>query len=167
LPARWHGRVFLHAHHGLAAQLGVGGIHFPDSVASTETVMPRAGCASSRSCHDVGSVKAALGHHDAVFFGPVFSSLSKPGYGPASNAVLLDLRRLLLARPLRDKHTDVFAIGGVTVERLDSCRAMGFDGAAILGAVWGAADKVAAFCEISDACRQRADIHSVSMEAPT
>jgi thiamine-phosphate pyrophosphorylase len=39
----------------------------------------------------------------------------------------------------------VFALGGVAVGKLARVRALGFDGAAVLGAVWQAADPVAAF----------------------
>ena len=164
MPARWHGRVFLHSRHALATSLRVGGIHFPDAV---ENSKPPENCATSRSCHDVAGVKAALGRHDCLFFGPVFPSLSKTGYGPAPARMLADLRELLLHRPATEKGTEVFAIGGVTVGRLDACRDMGFDGAAILGALWGAADPVAMFREFNDACRPRADVPTVSMEATT
>lgn len=167
LPMRWHRRVFLHGHAALAAQVGLGGIHFADGASGAESFRAPPGCAVSRSCHDVASVAAALGRYDAVFFGPVFPSLSKPGYGPVAGSVLALLREMLLARPAAVKRTEVYAIGGVTAQRLGECQAMGFDGAAMLGAVWGAADRMAAFHEFSAACAPRTVLPSASMEAPS
>ncbi|SRR5450759_2025395 len=166
LPLRWHGRVFLHSHHALAGGLRLGGIHFRDGGETLASARP-AGCPTSRSCHDVAAVRAALGRHDAAFFGPVFPSLSKPGYGPAPDSVLVELQAVLLSRGPAEKRTCVFAIGGVTPARLGACQAMGFDGVAILGAVWGVADPVAAFHEFSAACRLRDDAVPPTMEAAT
>ena len=44
---------------------------------------PRAG-ADSRSCHDLPSLRGHLRAVRPVLFGPVFPSLTKPGYGPAA-----------------------------------------------------------------------------------
>jgi thiamine-phosphate pyrophosphorylase len=158
LPVRWYGRVFLHDHPDLAVRLHLGGIHFRDDDARLPAPTAARSCATSRSCHDVASVKAALGHFDSVFFGPVFPSLSKPGYGPAPDATLAELRRVLSGRDPAEKRTQVFAIGGITAQHLDACRSLGFDGIALLGAVWGAADPVAAFLQIHGACRPHAQV---------
>ncbi len=130
------------------------------------------GAFASRSCHDSATLRAALGRFDSVFFGPIFPSLSKPGYGPDAGSrmkrsVVRDRRRpdgraadsgapsverpfsglanLLERRTELERHTAVFALGGVTVEKLAQVRALGFDGAAVLGAVWQATDPLAAF----------------------
>jgi thiamine-phosphate pyrophosphorylase len=83
-----------------------------------------------------------------VLFGPVFSSLSKPGHGPAADFPWAELASLLAgARP---RAARILAIGGITAARLPRCRELGFDGAAVLGAVWGAPDPVAAYSLIRD-----------------
>ena len=162
---------------------------------------------TSRSCHDLAALRAALGHYDSVFFGPVFPSISKPGYatdltvqvergvpglrsvsegGPARSskkedfsasgrprqgfggftkrnqpAIALatvgrrvtpnEISSLLKSRTSNERRTAVLALGGITAARLPQIRALGFDGVAVLGAIWQAADPVAAFCEIQDA----------------
>jgi thiamine-phosphate pyrophosphorylase len=133
---------------------------------------PRRGGLTSRSCHEIATLRAALGRFDSVFFGPLFPSLSKPGYGPDSgdrarqpafgNRPRPDgstgdgdapsaegrfngLADLLAHRTELERSTAVFALGGVTAGKLARVRALGFDGAAVLGAVWQAADPVAAF----------------------
>jgi thiamine-phosphate pyrophosphorylase len=153
LPSPWRRRVILHDHHDVARRLEAGGIHFrdderaPDDPGSRD---PAVGFAS-RSCHDVGTVRAALGRFDAVFIGPVFASRSKPGYGPMLAQTRDELRRLLATRSKAQRSTEVIALGGVTAQTLPDCHAWGFDGAALLGAVWSAPDPVAAFVALQDA----------------
>ena len=154
MPARWRGRIVLHSHPELAPCFRVGGIHFRDDGNAPEDPAPRVlpGCLTSRSCHDVATVKAALGRYDALLFAPVFASLSKPGYGPAPDHVLQELRAILTGRRPVGRRTQVFALGGVTTHKLRDCRALGFDGVAVLGAVWNAADPVAMFRQFQNAC---------------
>ena len=73
--------------------------------------------------------------YDSVLFGPVFDSLTKQGYGPAPDFPWDELRAALAA-PRAPSRTAVFAVGGVTGDGLERCRDLGFDGAALLGAVW-------------------------------
>jgi thiamine-phosphate pyrophosphorylase len=62
-----------------------------------------------------------------------------------------ELYSLLNSRTPDERRTTVLALGGVTAGRLPQIRALGFDGVAVLGAVWQAEDPVAAFCELQDA----------------
>jgi thiamine-phosphate pyrophosphorylase len=171
LPMEWRTRLVLHSHHELVAMLGLGGYHWRDEkggAAHSTSLGPRAcrgACPqdalsalrstrstfTSRSCHDLATLRAALGHYDSVFFGPVFSSISKPGHGPRDNFSPTELSSLLNSRTPNERSTTVLALGGVTVAYLPQIRALGFDGVAVLGAVWQADDPVAAFCEIQDA----------------
>ena len=149
LPAHWRGRVVLHSHHGLAVAFELWGVHLPDrkhAGADEREDLPR-GCRISRSCHDVATVKAALGCCDSLFFGPVFPSLSKPGYGPVPTSALNELQALLATRPVAKRGTQVLALGGVTAAGLERCAAKGFDGVAVLGAIWAAEDPVSTFLE--------------------
>jgi thiamine monophosphate synthase len=50
--------------------------------------------------------------------------------------------------------TSVFAIGGVDGDGLERCRDLGFDGGALLGAVWNEADPVRAFTLILEKARR-------------
>ncbi len=162
MPARWRSLIVLHSHADLSAGFRVGGIHFRDDGNAPELPSPRVppGCLTSRSCHDVAAVSAALGRYDSIFFGPVFPSLSKPGYGPVPQDVLEGLGAALAARGPAEKRTRIFALGGVTAQRIHACRALGFDGVAILGAVWNAADPVAAFLQFQDASRRHVGLVS-------
>lgn len=142
LPAAWRPRLVLHSHHHWVGALGLGGRHWRDE-AATPTA-PGEGY-TSRSCHDLAGLTAALGAYTAVFFGPIFPSLSKPGHGPGGTETAGTLTRTLADCSPLQRQTAVIALGGVTLERLPHCRDLGYDGAAVLGAVWQSAQPVAAF----------------------
>ncbi|HEY0944286.1 MAG TPA: thiamine phosphate synthase [Opitutaceae bacterium] len=158
LPAEWRKRMVLHQHHELVDTLGLGGRHFravpasaggpPAPDAGQRPALPGI---TSRSCHELAALRSALGRYDAVFFGPVFPSISKPGYGPRAEFSAKDVAALLASRSADEqRRTDVLALGGVTSENIAQCRALGFDGVAVLGAVWHASDPVAAFANLQE-----------------
>jgi thiamine-phosphate pyrophosphorylase len=150
LPKDWRTRLVLHSHHELVAMLGLGGYHWRDDGLAPLTPLANNGL-TSRSCHDLATLRAALGHYDSVFLGPVFPSLSKPGHGPSDNFSTSELSSLLNSRTPNERRTTVLALGGITAARLPQVRVLGFAGVAVLGAVWQADDPVAAFCELQDA----------------
>lgn len=162
LPADWRPRLVLHSHHELADQFGLGGRHWRDTGGEGRGVpaeplkqaipphsLPYPGI-TSRSCHDLPTLRAALGRYDAVFFGPIFPSISKADYGPSSDFSPKEVSMLLAQRSVEERRTVVFALGGVAARNLLQIAALGFDGAAVLGAVWQAADPLAAFHELQN-----------------
>ena len=160
-PARWRGRIVLHGHHEVAKAFRAS-VHLPDDGGTALDAPPRVpkGCVVSRSCHDLASVRRALGRYDAVFFGPVFSSLSKPGYGPSPHETFEGLRILLATRTQAERRTEVVALGGVTSRHLAQCRRLGFDAVAVLGAVWQALDPCAAFVNLRNEGLRVASLHA-------
>jgi thiamine-phosphate pyrophosphorylase len=44
----------------------------------------------------------------------------------------------------------VLALGGITTDRVPAVRARGFDGIAVIGAVWQAPDPLRAFAELQE-----------------
>ncbi len=159
LPEDWRPRLALHSHHELAAKFNLGGCHWRDEKGGArcpqraESVLGTSRSTfTSRSCHDLTTLRTALGHYDSVFLGPVFPSISKLGHGPGDNFPTNELSSLLNSRTPGERRTTVLALGGVTAGRLPQVRALGFDGVAVLGAVWQADDPLAAFCEMITAC---------------
>ena len=77
-----------------------------------------------------------------VFISPVFNSISKVGYNAA-----IDLNELSGLRntciTARGYCPGIIGLGGVGSRELPSLKSAGFDGAAVLGAVWQAKDPVA------------------------
>lgn len=150
VPPHWRDRLVLHQHHELVPRFQLGGLHFKDDIAEypTSVVLPSTpGLILSRSCHDLSRLQSNLGRYDSVLFGPVFSSISKPGYGPCTDGLREEVGALLHSRTAERRRTKVFAIGGITAENAGRALDFGFDGVAILGAVWSAKDPIRAFRE--------------------
>ena len=110
----------------------------------------------SRSCHNLETLRASLGIYHAVFFGPVFDSISKRGYGPGSVAAgersRNEVSAFLRDRTVAQRRTTIVALGGIDAMTAPQALALGFDGVAVLGAVWLADDPVKAWREIAASC---------------
>ncbi|MFY1697637.1 MULTISPECIES: thiamine phosphate synthase [unclassified Solwaraspora] len=95
-----------------------------------------------RSCHDEAEL-GRLTTEDYVTVSPVFTTASKPGYGPP-------LGPAGLARLARAAGRPVVALAGVTTaEQVATCRAAGAAGVAVMGAVMRAADPAAVVRELA------------------
>ncbi len=138
IPSEFHPRIVLHSHHELSAEFSVGGLHHPEKCHQSGDTFPFL----SRACHDLPTLRALLPVPQRLLLSPIFPSLSKPGHGPAFDHEAL---RAALAVPRR---AEVVALGGIDASRLPACRALGFDAAAVLGAVWLAPDPIAAFSDL-------------------
>jgi thiamine-phosphate pyrophosphorylase len=105
---------------------------------------------TTRSCHDLATLRASLGRYDAVFLSPIFPSLSKPGHTPRADFDFTALTALLANRSFTERRTAVLALGGITSETAPRALTLGFDGVAVLGAIWLAADPVRAFSDLQN-----------------
>jgi thiamine-phosphate pyrophosphorylase len=141
LPAQFHPRIILHTHHDLATEFSIGGLHFRDADGGPSTPL------RSRAIHDLPTLRASLDTYDRLLVSPIFPSFSKPGHAPDARLSPSDLKSGL-ALPRR---AEVIALGGINASRIPACRELGFDGVAILGAIWQATDPVRAFAEIQTA----------------
>ncbi len=178
LPREWRARVVLHQHHELVDALDLGGRHWRDNGSSEVgrgvPAVPSAtglGLAkaeslplrnpahpessphpaiTSQSCHDLATLRTAVCGYDTVFFGPVFPSLSKPGYGPRGETSLAEISAFLASRSAAQRRPCVLALGGINAETAPRALALGFDGVAVLGAIWQSANPVLAFAELQN-----------------
>jgi thiamine-phosphate pyrophosphorylase len=101
-----------------------------------------AGQTISTSIHTLEEYIALPSEIDYALLGPVFPSISKPGYQSAS-----PLRAP--ARTLRAPK--VIAIGGIEPHRCNAVYALGFDGIAVLGSIWQQGDPVENFKQVQEA----------------
>ena len=124
VPAELYPRLSLHDFFDIAEERSLGGVHLnsrnPDAPAGWTGM-------TSRSCHSTAELKEHAGL-DYLFLSPVFDSISKPGYHSAFSLDSLHASGLL--------GPNIFALGGVTPERLPALADAGFGGAAMLGAAW-------------------------------
>jgi len=176
LPSALHPRIVLHTHHDLATEFPLAGLHHrdpsssichvlrdnPSLTSSTEDGAQNPVChvirdkysnktapLCSRAVHDLPTLRASLDTYERLLVSPIFPSFSKPGHAPDARLAPEELKSIL-AVPRR---AEVIALGGIDASRIPACRELGFDGVAVLGAVWQSPDPVNAFHALQDALR--------------
>jgi thiamine-phosphate pyrophosphorylase len=136
-------RILVNGHPELARALGVG-LHLPAAAAPLAGPRP---ALYGRAVHDEAEARRAhLEGVDYVVVGPVFPTASKPGHPGAGVERLARLAAAVRPRP-------AFAIGGITAARVDSVRAAGAHGVAVLSAILAARDPASAAQALADALR--------------
>lgn len=133
----FYDRISLHQFHEIAPDYGITRLHYTEQTRKETSgqkiqVQTDQGYKLSTSIHDTTLLPSLTGF-DYVFYGPVFNSLSKPGYQS----------RLPADFKLNKANTNprVIALGGVEKSNLLKIRAMNFDGAAVLGTIWNEPEK--------------------------
>lgn len=127
IPKDLRHKISLHDHHVLAMEFGIGGIHLnkrnphaPNDWEGTISI-------SIHSPQEVGRLLSDSKRiPDYLFLSPIFPSLSKPGYKPLYS---FD-EYASVAGP------KVYALGGVTSDKLPMLKEAGFGGAALLTNAW-------------------------------
>lgn len=130
-PAHYH-KLALHQHHRIAERYRIRRLHYPEAMREVADLQElqahrRNHTVLSTSVHEPDAL-AGISDFDYVFYGPVFRSISKPGYGPGSRPAGLPERRP--QQPL------VIGVGGISPENIHELKKMNFDGAALLGSIW-------------------------------
>jgi thiamine-phosphate pyrophosphorylase len=127
LGRRWKATVTVHEDIDAAVTAGAGGVHLPGG-GSPRTARARLpGGLIGASAHSAEEAAALLGcGADYVTVSPVFTTASKPGYGPA---IGLDSLAEITARV----SGPVIALGGITAETAPLCLAAGAYGVAVMG----------------------------------
>ncbi|MGL1901121.1 MAG: thiamine phosphate synthase [Fibrobacterales bacterium] len=115
-----------------------GGVHLKSK--QTNFALKKSVRSLSRSCHSLIEIEKFGNELDYMFLSPIFDSISKEGYKAQFNDECL-------RKPNLKK---VYALGGVSVERLEDVYGYGFKGAAVLGALWGSKKPVAEMAKIID-----------------
>lgn len=125
----YRSRIVLHDHHELALRYELGGIHLNSRNPHAPKGFDRNRCSLSRSCHSIQEVKACHSDYDYVLLSPIYNSISKQGYHAAFPLEELTKESKLLSQ-------NIYALGGITFEKLAEVKQLGFAGAAMLGGFW-------------------------------
>ncbi|MBC7451930.1 MAG: thiamine phosphate synthase [Cytophagales bacterium] len=135
-------RFVLHEHNELSDTFPVKGIHLKEKERLNVLKEPFHSGIISTSFHSILDLEGLKDPYSYVFFSPLFESISKQKYG--SNTTDVSLRTTLEA--IR-KHTSipVIGLGGIDEENVVRVKESGFDGGALLGAVWLSDDPVKTF----------------------
>jgi thiamine-phosphate pyrophosphorylase len=121
-------------------EMELGGFHFngdmlrgmtPADLGENLSMLRLSGRKSSATVRSLADLQALDGKFDILLVAPLFPSISKPGHEQA-----WDFEALKAYLQERKSATEVFALGGINAEKVDMAHLLGFDGIAILGAVW-------------------------------
>ncbi|WP_316846550.1 thiamine phosphate synthase [Pedobacter psychrodurus] len=124
----YHPQIALHHFHSLANDYNINRIHHTESFReSHHDQVVDGNKIFSTSIHQLSAI-GDIQEYDYSFFGPVFNSLSKPGYlGVIPSGFRLEKKI---------GHTKIIALGGIGLSQIDAVKEMDFDGIALLGAIW-------------------------------
>lgn len=86
----------------------------------------------SRSCHTLDEISQYKDECSYLFLSPIYDSISKRVY--QSNFTMEDLRKARNEGIIDQK---VYALGGITEDKIAELESLGFGGTAMLGCVWG------------------------------
>jgi len=124
----YHPRIALHHFHALANDYNMNRIHHTESFRKnlSTNILPKNQILST-SIHQLSAIDAIATYHYS-FYGPVFNSLSKPGYlGIIPPGFRLNKY---------NSNTKLIALGGIGLTQIDQVKEMNFDGVALLGSIW-------------------------------
>ena len=129
IPSELYNRLVLHDHHDLAQEYHLHGVHLN----SRNPHPPRDWQgAVSCSCHSIDELAERRKEPFAYMsLSPIFDSISKQGYQSAFTR-----EQLLQAHRQGIIDNRVMALGGVTFDKIENVKQMGFGGAMILGDAW-------------------------------
>ena len=148
--SKYHSKIALHQHYVLAERFQVKRIHFSESLrlqTPEEALISwkKRGFILSTSIHSISSIASLSSTFSYAFLGPVFESISKPGYG-------LDENNMITLENAQ-RNTRIIALGGITPDKIDKVKHANFDGAAVLGFIWNnPGNAVANFKACLDKC---------------
>lgn len=138
-----YSKIALHSHHYLAKSFGINRLHYTEASRKQLSDMnlseQKVEHTLSTSVHRISDYKNLTDHFSYAFLSPVFNSISKPDY----QAQKFDLTEI-------DKNstTKLIALGGIDETNCIKAYDMGFDGIALLGAIWNNQDKINVFKNI-------------------
>lgn len=127
-------KIFINSRVAIAEELGADGVHLPWGSASVNDIIQRTDNRLTIGC-SIHSRSEAKGRElegaDFLTYSPIYPTASKPGYGPAVG--LENLRKVAERVKI-----PVFALGGVTPERVSACIGAGAYGVAAMSGVMSA-----------------------------
>ncbi len=124
-------QLFINSRIKVAIDLGADGIHLPGDSASVREVIQQTNgcCIIGCSVHMLDEAKTRkMEGADFLTYSPIYPTASKPGYGPVVG--LDNLRKVAEA-----VNIPVFALGGITPERVSECIDAGAYGVAVMSGV--------------------------------
>lgn len=123
-------RLVLHQHHDLARELGISRLHYPEHMrAQINPEQLLIDMVYSTSVHEIEIFNRLPEYYRYAFIGPVYESISKPGYRPATS-----FTDQLPERSNRD--IALVALGGINLHTMQMLVDKDFQDLGVLGSIW-------------------------------
>lgn len=129
LPEKYHDKIILHSNYDLVNRYNLKGVHYSQSNLPVKTFNNYRH--QSASFHSIDEVEKNEYPFSYVFLSPVFNSISKQNYKSS-----FDLTTAVNFLKRNHNRIDVIALGGIDENTVLRAYEAGFDGVAVLGAVW-------------------------------
>ena len=133
IDEKYHSSLVLNHHHEWGRSTGLKRFHYSERDREKWKTQNWSGVSDkevySTSVHSVEEFNELPDHFSYAFLSPVFDSISKSDY----KAVKFDLTK-------RRNKAKLIALGGIQSGNVNQVFQMGFDGAALLGAIWNSDD---------------------------
>lgn len=127
IDSNFRDRLIVHELHELVEEMNLGGYHIKSTGKAPEDVKGKHVSRSFHTFEAVGTCQRTLNYG---FLSPIFDSISKSGYQARFS---MESLKAFLSSTLP---FPVFALGGISAENVASTKAVGFQGAAVLGSIW-------------------------------
>jgi thiamine-phosphate pyrophosphorylase len=136
ISSEYHKKIVLHSHFALAEQYDLKGIHVKMPFRKTRSEK----CSVSTSFHSIDEIEDCREEYDYAFLSPVFDSISKKGYRSA-----FDKNELNGFLNSGTRNAEIIALGGIDEHTIEEAMNLGFNGVAVLGAVWLSKEPIGKF----------------------
>ena len=132
LCQNYDAKLFINTHINVARDVGAAGVHLPakaESVGSVKETETGDNFYIGCSVHSLDAAKRReIEGADFLTYSPIYPTTSKPGYGPAVGTASL-------AEVVEGVKLPVFALGGITPDRVQECLAAGAFGVAVMSGI--------------------------------
>ena len=128
LPEQFYNKITVHDHFYLKEEYRLAGIHLDDAA----TAVPNGYKGRlSGTCHNIADLKAMKKNYSYVFLGNIFNGISTP---TATSSFTMNELEAAAKEGLIDKK--VYALGGVSIDRIRTLHDLGFGGVVVCGDLW-------------------------------
>ncbi len=138
IPKEYHKRIVLHSNHHLKKAYKLGGLHlsrthrkkkYKSNWKFWKFKVVNSKLYFTRTYSKLSTLSEDKRVYKYVFLSPIYNSISKNGHsGNFGNRSIT--KYVNLAK------SPVIALGGVEIDKFEECKSLGFEGVALLGAVW-------------------------------
>ena len=138
----YHSKLALHEYFELTKLFNINRLHFTENTRTDfKIIMQRLESKDwifSAATHSISDFNALPNIFSYAFLSPVYNSISKPGYESPHDIKASVHQRI-------NTQTKLVALGGISSINCKEAVASGFDGVALLGAIWSADDPLTEF----------------------